>query len=250
MNLFPFIPGYETSVYEAGREPIFVALLAFLICFAITRGYTRLARVRGWGSGSVHGVHLHHIVVGIVLALVSGTLVIGFEPVDNIFELLLCAVFGSGAALILDEFALVFHLEDVYWSDEGRSSIDAVIIALAVGFLVLMHVIPFNQETSNDAHRWVLLAYVALHVVFVVIALLKGKIWLGLIGMFVLLVALVCAVRLAKPHSPWARIFYKPGGKRMRRAEERQRKHDARWGSKTKRLLDVIGGTPSAPETD
>ena len=104
MDLFRFIPGYETFVYEAGREPIFVALVAFLICFVITRGYTRMARIRGWGSGNVGGVHLHHVVVGIILALTSGALIIGFEPVDNIFELLLCAVFGSGAALVLDEF--------------------------------------------------------------------------------------------------------------------------------------------------
>jgi hypothetical protein len=250
VNLFRFIPGYETSVYEAGREPIFVALLAFLICFVITRGYTRIARVRGWGSGSVHGVHLHHIVVGIVLALVSGTLIIGFEPVTNIYELVLCAVFGSGAALVLDEFALVFRLQDVYWSEQGRSSIDAVIVAVTVGVLVLLHVVPFNQDTSDDVHRWVLLGLVAGHVVLVVVALLKGKIWLGLIGMFVIFVAVVCAVRLAKPHSPWARVFYKPGSERMQRAEERQRKHDARWASKTRRLLDLIGGAPSAPETD
>jgi hypothetical protein len=250
VNLFRFIPGYETSVYEAGREPIFVALLAFLICFAITRGYTRIARIRGWGSGSVHGVHLHHIVVGIVLALVSGTLIIGFEPVDNIFELLLCAVFGSGAALVLDEFALVFRLQDVYWSEEGRASIDAVIVAITVGVLVLLHVVPFDQKTSEEGGRWTLMTIIAIHIALVVVALLKGKIWLGLIGIFVVFVALVCAVRLAKPGSPWARRFYKPGSERLRRAERRQRRHDERWGAKTKRLLDLIGGAPSAPETD
>ena len=250
MDLFRFVPGYETSIYEAGREPIFVALLAFLICFVITRGYTRIARVRGWGSGSLHGVHLHHVVVGLVLALVSGTLIIGFEPVDNIFELLLCAVFGSGAALILDEFALVFRLQDVYWSDEGRSSIDAVIVAVTVGVLVLLHVVPWNEDTSNDVGRWTLMVFLAVHIALVVVTLLKGKIWLGLIGIFVMFIALVCAIRLAKPRSLWARRFYKPGGRRLQRAEERQRKHDERWAPRTKRLLDLIGGTPSAPETD
>jgi hypothetical protein len=250
VNLFWFIPGYETSVYEAGREPIFVALLAFLICFVITRGYTRMARVRGWGSGSVHGVHLHHVVVGIVLALVSGALIIGFEPVENIYELLLCAVFGSGAALILDEFALVFRLQDVYWSDEGRASIDAVIVAITVGGLVLLHVIPFDQKTSADGGRWTLMTIIAIHITLLVVTMLKGKIWLGLISIFVVFVAVVGAVRLAKPHSPWARRFYKPGSERLRRAEERQRDYDKRWGTKTKKLLDVIGGAPSAPETD
>ena len=250
MNLFRFIPGYETSVYEAGREPIFVALVAFLICFAITRGYTRAARVRGWGSGSVHGVHLHHVVVGIVLALASGTLIIGFEPVDNLFELLVCAVFGSGAALILDEFALVFRLDDVYWSTEGRASIDAVIIALTVGVLVLLHVIPFDADTAADSTRWVFMVVLAIHVSLIIVVLLKAKLLTGLAAMFMPFVALVGAMRLAKPHSPWARVFYRPGGKRRLRAEARQRKHDARWASKTKRVLDLIGGAPSAPETD
>ncbi len=250
MNLFRFIPGYETSVYEAGREPIFVALVAFLICFAITRGYTRAARVRGWGSGSVHGVHLHHVVVGIVLALASGALIIGFEPVDNLFELLVCAVFGSGAALILDEFALVFRLDDVYWSDEGRASIDAVIIALTVGVLVLLHVIPFDADTAADSTRWVFMVVLAIHVSLMIVVLLKAKLLTGLAAMFVPFIAMVGAMRLAKPHSPWARVFYKPGSKRRLRAEARQRKHDARWGAKTKKLLDLIGGAPSAPETD
>jgi hypothetical protein len=250
VNLFRFIPFYESEVYQAGREPIFVALVAFLICFVFTRGYTRMARVRGWGSGSVHGVHLHHIVVGIVLSLVSGTLIIGFEPVDNLLELFFCAVFGSGAALILDEFALVFHLEDVYWSEQGRSSIDAVIIALAVGFLVLLHVIPFNLDTADDSRRLTLLTVLSIHVALIVVVLFKAKLLTGFIGMFVPLFALVGAWRLAKPHSPWARIFYKPGGRRMQRAKERQRRHDQRWGPLTRRVTDLIGGAPSAPETD
>ena len=250
MDLFRFVPGYETSIYEAGREPIFVALLAFLICFVITRGYTRMARVRGWGSGSVHGVHLHHVVVGIVLALASGALIIGFEPVDSLFDLFLCAVFGAGAALVLDEFALVFRLKDVYWSEEGRASIDAVIVALTVGVLVLLHVVPFNEDTSEDVGRWTLLAFLAVHFALVVVALLKGKLWTGLIGILVLFVAVVAAIRLAKPRSIWARRFYKPGGRRLLRAEKRQRTHDRRWASRTKRLQDLIGGAPNAPETD
>jgi lysyl-tRNA synthetase class 2 len=250
VDIFSFVPGYETSIYEAGREPIFVTLLAFLVTFVLTRGYTRVARARGWGSGSVHGVHLHHIVVGIVLALASGVMIIGFEPVDNLFDLLLCAVFGSGAALILDEFALVFRLKDVYWTDEGRSSIDAIIVAVTVGFLVLLHIVPFDEKTSEDASRWTLLVAVSIHLALVVVAVLKGKIWTGLIGIFVIFVALVGAARLAKPRSAWARRFYPPGSRKLARAQERQRRHEARWAPWTKRVIDLIGGAPSAPETD
>lgn len=57
-------------------------------------------------------------------------------------------------------------------------------------------------------------------------------------------------MRLAKPHSPWARVFYEPGSSRRLRAEARQHKHDKRWASRTKRLLDLIRGAPNAHETD
>ena len=56
MNAFGFIPGYETNVMLSGREPLLLALLSFLVAFALTRLYTRVGRVRGWGSGSAGGV--------------------------------------------------------------------------------------------------------------------------------------------------------------------------------------------------
>ena len=72
MNLFRFIPGYETYIYEAGKEPILLLFIAFLVTFALTRLYTRLARVHGWGSGNVGGVHVHHIIPGLVLMAAAG----------------------------------------------------------------------------------------------------------------------------------------------------------------------------------
>jgi type IV secretory pathway TrbD component len=248
VNLFRFIPGYQDQIYEAGREPILVALLAFLICFALTRGYTRIARVRGWGSASAGGVHLHHVVVGIVLALVSATLIIGFEPIDSFFELFLCAVFGSGAALILDEFALVFRLQDVYWAEEGRSSIDAVIVALVVGLIVFLHLTPVDTDDSSS--RWVLTAVVLIHALFVFVVVLKGKFWTALFAVFIPLVALIASIRLAKPDSLWARKFYREGSRRRRHSESRYRKKEERWGERREHALDLIGGAPSAPEAE
>ena len=113
MNLFPFLPGYENVIYETGREPALVMLVSFLITFVLTRGYTRIARVRGWGSAGVGGVHLHHLVVGVILALGAGALHFTFTPDEGFWQLTLAAAFGSGAALVLDEFALLFRLEDV-----------------------------------------------------------------------------------------------------------------------------------------
>jgi hypothetical protein len=60
--------------------------------------------------------------------MVSGFLNFVLEP-GSPGEEVLAALFGVGAGLTLDEFALWIHLEDVYWSSEGRSSIDAVVVA-------------------------------------------------------------------------------------------------------------------------
>jgi hypothetical protein len=67
VNLFRFIPGYETHIFDEGKEPLLFLFLAFIVAFALTRLYTRMARSRGWGSGNVGGVHMHHMVPGIIL---------------------------------------------------------------------------------------------------------------------------------------------------------------------------------------
>jgi len=121
LDVFRFIPGYRGLIFDEGKEPLFLLLLAFVIAFACTRGYTRIARRRGWSSGNVGGVHLHHNVVGI-LARPSPAGVVAFSRAGAHPQVRdWCAIFfGVGAALVLDEFALVFYLRDVYWSAEGR----------------------------------------------------------------------------------------------------------------------------------
>ena len=245
MTLFPFIPGYEDQIVESGRQPILVALVAFVIAFALTRGYTRAARVRGWGSASAGGVHVHHVLVGILLVLGAGVVMIGFRPDrDTLFNLALCAAFGVGAAFILDEFALVFHLEDVYWAEEGRSSVDAVIIALGIGALALLHAIPFQEE--EGARQWALATWLALHIALVVVVIAKGKLLTALLGAFVPLLLLVASIRLAKPRSPWARRFYGDQGRRHARSEARFARHDRRWLSRRRRVEELIGGAPGS----
>ncbi len=72
MNVFRDVPGYEAHIYEAGKEALFLLFVSFLVAFALTRLYTRQARIRGWGSASVGGVHLHHAVPGVVLGSPAG----------------------------------------------------------------------------------------------------------------------------------------------------------------------------------
>ena len=226
MNLFGFFPGYEAHVYDAGREPAFLMLLALILTLAGTRFYTRMARVRGWGSAHVGGVHVHHLVPGIVLSLVAGGLAIGLEP-PELWVALLAIVFGAGAALVLDEFAMLLHLDDVYWTAEGRLSIEA---CMATG-----------SERLARALGDGLIALIAL---FLVVTLLKGKLKLGLFGIVFPPVAVVGALRLAKPTSIWARRLYPQDGRRLRRSEARFAAREARWTHRRDRFYDLIGGAP------
>ena len=250
MNLFRFIPGYTEYVYAAGKEPLLLMLIAFLATFLLTRAYTRIARVRGWGSTHVGDVHMHHVVVGIVLMTAAGVIGFGFAP-GEVFREWLAIAFGVGAALTLDEFAMVFHLEDVYWSTEGRASVDAVVTAIVILLLGLVATAPFGAERGNEAAAEFWLA-IGLNVVFVVVTFLKGKLKLALAGVVFPLFAMVGAIRLAKPRSWWARRFYDPSGegrkgRKYRRALAREAKRREHWEARQTRLYDVVGGAPSRP---
>jgi hypothetical protein len=242
MNLFGAVPGYETHISDNGKEALFLLFIAFLIAFAITRLYTRLARVYGWGSASIGGVHLHHAVPGIVLVLGSGLLAFTPWGVNSPAQEILAVAFGVGAALILDEWALIFHLEDVYWSQEGRSSIDAVIVGSVFAGLLLHTASPFDlEETKYPGPRAVVFALLALNYVFALVCFLKGKPIVGAAGLLVPLVAAIGASRLAKPHSPWSRWFYK--GRKLERA---RRRFDVGWQGRLERDADdLIGGAPN-----
>jgi hypothetical protein len=61
-------------------------------------------------------------------------------------------LYGVGAALTLDEFALWLNLQDVYWSRQGRESIDAAIIFAAVLFMGLWGQ-RFFGELMQEAKR-------------------------------------------------------------------------------------------------
>jgi lysyl-tRNA synthetase class 2 len=246
MDLFGFIPGYTEHIYEPGKEPLLFMFLAFLIAFSITRSYTRVARRRGWGSGSVGGVHLHHVVPGIIMVLVTGVLLAAPIGMESPTREVVCIVFGVGAALVLDEFALVFHLKDVYWSTEGRSSVDAVILGTALCGLLLISSSPWGVDedvTQGYLPKSILFALFATHLVFAIVCYLKGKYTIGTIGLFIPLVGAFGAVRLAKPDSPWARRRY--GEARL--ARSRARFDAGRAARYEDRVLDLIGGKPNSP---
>jgi hypothetical protein len=244
VNVFRFVPGYETQIVVAGKEPLILLLLAFLVTFALTRLYTRLARIYGWGSGSVHGVHLHHMVVGIVIVLVAGVIAFAVVPGTPGLELLAIA-FGSGAALILDEFALGFYLRDVYWSEEGRTSIDAAIMGFVLAGLLLTGVSPLGvEQEEQDLTRAAAAVGVAVNGALALATFLKGRLLLGLVSIFVPVVGLA-ALRLAKPNSPWARRLYRRSPRKLARSRARFEQHDGGLSAAKHRLYDLLGGKPS-----
>jgi hypothetical protein len=255
VDVFRFIPGYTEHIYDAGKEPLFALLVSFLIAFTLTRGYTRLARRRGWGSGNVGGVHLHHVVPGMILVLIAGLLSFTTYVNNEVVYTLAAIVFGAGAALVLDEFALIFHLKDVYWSTEGRASVDATIIGVLITGLLLVTSSPFQLDNDEDpgSPKGIAFSIIAVNLFLAAATLLKGKIFTGISGIFIPLVALVGAIRLAKPYSPWAHRLYEPD----RAKSERSRKHRASklerawvryetgWSGRFETwLIDVVGGKP------
>jgi len=140
---------------EPAQRAGFVVLGAFLVSFLFIRTSARLIRNPRitWWPGSVEtkgGLHLHHLVWGIVLLLLSGFLNFALEP-EGVWLYVLAALFGVGAGLTLDEFALWVHLEDVYWSDQGRSSFDAVVVAALLGGLIVLGLAPFELSHQGSA---------------------------------------------------------------------------------------------------
>src|SRR6476660_4439895 len=230
------------------RQGVFLVLIGFILSFAFIRMSTRLMRSPKvpWWPGSIvsdSGVHLHHLVFGIVTMMVAGAG--GFAAFGNSPWTEICAfAFGIGAGLTIDEFALWVYLDDVYWAKEGRSSIDATVIAAAAMMLALLGFTPFTIEDGSI--QSILGAAVSALVVFLLVAIcfLKGRVLHGTIGFFVFPVALYGACRLGKPKSAWARRRYgERHPKKQERAEERF-PPDRRTERFKNAFRDIVGGKP------
>jgi hypothetical protein len=118
---------------EDWRERLFLASVSFFGAFAAIRGLTHAIRSRRgpFRNVQMRGLHVHHLVWGIALLHVVGYgwLAAGERMLPRRWAQRLAAVgYGAGAAMTLDEFALWLRLEDVYWSREGRQSVDAVVL--------------------------------------------------------------------------------------------------------------------------
>jgi hypothetical protein len=177
--------------------------------------------VRWWpGNVEVGGTHIHHLVWGILLLLIVGYVGVTVAP-DSPWHEILAVLFGVGAGLTLDEFALWLNLKDVYWSEQGRRSVDAVIVAACLSGMILVGFTAW-VDVADDVENAVFAAVGAagiLGVGFVLVNAAKEKFAIAAIGLFVPPVAIVGAFRLGRPHSLWARLLYDDA--KRSRAEQR-----------------------------
>jgi len=228
--------------------------VGLLLTFLGVRLNTRLIRAKvSWWFHDIEsegGLHVHHMVIGVVLMVAAGLSLIALLPQGLLLQFL-ALLFGAGVALTLDEFALILRLQDVSWTSEGRLSVDAVIVAVCAGILLLLGARPLGNATASGVTGATATVTIALIVaedlVVAVICLLKGKLWTGFFGLFIPVVGLVGAIRIARPGSPWAHRRYTGRPKKLTKAQRREDHMNATWRAWREAFFDLIAGRPHLP---
>jgi len=214
---------FQREIVDSGRLAAFLFFVALLGTFAFIRTSTWMIKKQvSWWPGNVEvgGTHVHHLVWGICAMMIFGYIGVVHQPGSPWWEIV-TVFFAIGMGLALDEFALWVELKDVYWSKEGRKSIDAMIIAgcaagvLLVGFSAWM---TLADKVANE----VFAGAGAFGLIGIFIALVnaaKEKLWSALASLLFWPAGVAPAYRLAKPNSIWARRFYRDG--RLQASRER-----------------------------
>jgi hypothetical protein len=197
---------YDSHIQVPGKETHFLILLAFVCSFGFIRTSAHMIRAQvSWWPGNVEtkgGTHVHHLVWGILLLLSMGYLGISTDIPSPWFELVAIA-FGIGMGLTLDEFALWLNLQDVYWQDKGRQSIDAVMVTTALLVIAVLGLefwvavwdaVLVLAGMDNGGHVWVAIPIQLLGIGLAVVCFRRGRKLTGIVGLFVPLVALIGAV--------------------------------------------------------
>ena len=238
---------WQHDILEPGKLPLLLCSAAFVVTFLATRSITRMIRAgRGPFRDNVSssGTHVHHAVYGVVLLILGALVAVGAAGPP--YQELAGVAVGIGTSLVLDEFALILHLQDVYWSQEGRLSVEMVSLTAGCLMFALVGVLPFGIDDVKPAEltiRGGLATVTVIHAAVVLVCAVKGKYRTGLFGWFLPGIAWFGALRLARPGSLWARHRYH--GRKLDRAERRAQRWDARWDPIGDRLANLIGGTPT-----
>ncbi|WP_172607284.1 hypothetical protein [Mycobacterium marinum] len=264
-NFFEVFYWLQHDIVDRGRLPLLCCLVAFILTFFVTRTFVRVIRgrpddgppPRWWQPRNVHlgSVHVHHVTFGVVLVMISGLTLVTLAVNGREPELSVAATFfGIGAALVLDEYALILHLSDVYWEEDGRTSVDAVFAAVAVAGLLTLGLHPLMffptiwSGSDSVLPRAVVVGGLVLTLPLATVVLIKGKVWTGLLGMFIVVLLVIGAIRLSRPHAPWARWRYTAKPDKMRRALQRERTLRRPVVRVKLWLQCAIAGTPRLPD--
>ena len=115
------------SITLADKSPkaSLLATASYFVTLTSVRILTTLSHAGPGADIDIAGTHIHHFVFGIVAVLIVGVLAL-----DDIWPLGRAVLFGFGAALVLDEFALEVFLKDVYWLPQGMLSVFALLVGL------------------------------------------------------------------------------------------------------------------------
>lgn len=224
-----------------------LCFLTFVATFLVTRGITRLIRAgRGPFRNLVtsSGTHIHHSVPGIILLIVGAFIAVATAGLGVWFGIA-AVMIGAGVSLVLDEFALILHLQDVYWTNEGRLSVNLVSLTAAYLGLALTGLSPIGVNDVGGgelALRIGAIGLVVVHGLLVLTCVLKGKYRLAVFALPIPGLAFGGAVRLARPGSVWARRRYSQA--RVAAATKRAERFDDRWSPWIDRWDSLVGGVP------
>src|SRR6185312_481162 len=160
--------------------PLLVCFAAFVVTFLVTRTITRMIRS---GKGPFHdnvsesGLHVHHAVPGIILLTTGAFIAVGTSGSGSAWVTVAALLVGVGTSLVLDEFALILHLQDVYWADEGRISVEMVSLAMGCLGLAVVGLTPFKvDDVEGGVESAITIGVViALVLLCIVVSVMKGK---------------------------------------------------------------------------
>jgi hypothetical protein len=240
---------FWSNLGENHEQGVFLVLVGLVGSFAFIRMSTRIIRSGSvsWWPGNIEsetGLHLHHLVFGIVTMMLAGTLTFVADGRAPFTEL--CALgFGIGVGLTIDEFALWVHLDDVYWAREGRSSVDAAVIVASMMLLIVIGASPVAIESGSTAAVIGSIVSVLLIFAFVLAALLKGRVLHAAVGFFFAPIAIYATCRIGKPNSVYARYRYGERRPRKQAKAEARFPPDRRTERFKEAFRDIVGGKPS-----
>lgn len=128
-------PLLHKNIPDRPQRRLFVASLGFFFTFGGVRALTFAIHnhIGPFHDVQMGGRHIHHLVWGILILLLVGygwliDVGTGNESSSVLMSRVMSVLYGAGAALTLDEFALWLNLRDVYWAKEGRVSVDAAVM--------------------------------------------------------------------------------------------------------------------------